>query len=33
MVMSHFYYDLWLPFIDSKRPIIILAIATYMALC
>jgi hypothetical protein len=33
MVMKHFYFDMWLPFVESKRPIVVLAIATYMALC
>jgi hypothetical protein len=33
MVMAHLYYDVWLPFAASKRPILVLAIATYMALC
>jgi hypothetical protein len=34
MVMTRrFYYQMWLPFIASKRPILVLAIATYMALC
>jgi hypothetical protein len=33
MVMKHFYFDVWVPFMASKRPILVLAIATYMALC
>lgn len=31
--MSRFYYETWLPFIISKRRILILAIASYLALC
>jgi len=31
--MSRFYYETWLPFIISKRRILILAIASYIALC
>jgi len=33
MMLEHFYFDVWLPFVDSKRPILLLAIATYLALC
>jgi len=33
MNMLHFYEEIWLPFVASKRPIVLLAIATYMALC
>lgn len=33
MIMTQLYYEIWLPFMASKRPILVLAIATYMALC
>lgn len=33
MIMAHLYHEIWLPFVASKRPILVLAIATYMALC
>ncbi len=33
MVMKKFYYETWLPFVATKRHILILAIATYAALC
>jgi hypothetical protein len=33
MGMLKFYYERWIPFVASKRPILVLAIATYMALC
>jgi hypothetical protein len=33
MIMKRFYYELWLPFVFNKRRILVLAIATYMALC
>jgi hypothetical protein len=33
MIMKRFYNEVWLPFVASKRPILLLAIATYMALC
>jgi hypothetical protein len=33
MIMLHFYHEIWLPFVASKRPILLLAIATYLALC
>jgi hypothetical protein len=33
MIMKRFYDEVWLPFVASKRPILMLAIATYMALC
>jgi len=33
MTAPNFYYDVWLPFVASKRPILLLAIATYIALC
>ena len=32
-VMKKFYYETWLPFISNKRRILILAIASYIALC
>jgi len=32
-IMSRFYYETWLPFIVNKRRILILAIASYIALC
>jgi len=31
--MKKFYYEIWLPFIFNKRRILILAIASYIALC
>jgi hypothetical protein len=31
--MRSFYYDVWVPFTINKRRILILTIATYMALC
>jgi hypothetical protein len=31
--MKSFYYQTWLPFIITKRRILILALATYIALC
>jgi hypothetical protein len=33
MLMKRFYYEIWLPFTLNKRRILILAIASYMALC
>ncbi len=33
MVMARFYYSIWVPFILPKRRILILAIASYLALC
>jgi hypothetical protein len=33
MIMKRFYYELWLPFVSNKRRILVLAIASYMALC
>jgi hypothetical protein len=33
MIMKRFYDEVWLPFVASKRPILMLAIATYLALC
>jgi hypothetical protein len=33
MIMKRFYDEVWLPFVASKRPILLLAIATYLALC
>ena len=32
-VMKKFYYEIWLPFTVTKRRILILAIASYIALC
>jgi len=31
--MKSFYYTRWLPFIVTKRRILVLAIASYAALC
>mgnify|MGYP005856031859 CR=1 FL=1 len=31
--MSSFYYKTWLPFVISKRRILVLAVASYLALC
>jgi hypothetical protein len=31
--MATFYYSMWVPFITPKRRILILAIASYLALC
>ena len=31
--MTTFYYKTWMPFIVSKRRILVLAIASYIALC
>jgi hypothetical protein len=28
-----FYYSMWLPFTENKKRILILAIASYLALC
>ncbi len=33
MIMKRFYNEVWLPFVATKRIILLLAIATYMALC
>jgi len=33
MLMEKFYYDIWLPFTMTKRRILVLAIASYLALC
>jgi hypothetical protein len=33
MAMKRFYYETWLPFVATKRHILILTIATYAALC
>lgn len=33
MAMKKFYYEFWLPFTFNKRRILILAIASYIALC
>jgi hypothetical protein len=31
--MNSFYYETWLPFVISKRRILVLAVASYLALC
>jgi len=31
--MKKFYYEMWLPFTVTKKRILILAIATYIAFC
>jgi len=31
--MKSFYYQTWLPFVINKRRILVLAIASYLALC
>lgn len=31
--MERFYYKVWVPFTVTKRRILILAIASYLALC
>jgi len=31
--MARFYYEVWVPFAISKRRILVLAIASYLALC
>ena len=33
VVMRSFYYETWLPFVITKRRILVLAIASYIALC
>jgi len=33
MAMKKFYYRIWLPFVVTKKRILILAIASYIALC
>jgi hypothetical protein len=33
MMMVKFYNDLWLPFVFNKRRILVLAMASYLALC
>jgi len=33
MAMKRFYYDYWLPFTFNKRRILVLAIASYIAMC
>jgi len=33
MIMRRFYYSIWVPFILPKRRIMILAVASYLALC
>ncbi len=32
-MMINFYYQVWTPFVITKRRILILAIASYLALC
>ncbi len=32
-IMTTFYYKVWLPFTATKKRILILAIASYIALC
>jgi len=32
-VMRKFYYEFWLPFTFNKKRLLILAIASYIALC
>jgi hypothetical protein len=32
-LMKKFYHEVWVPFTLNKRRILILAIASYMALC
>jgi hypothetical protein len=32
-IMKNFYYNIWLPFTVTKRRILLLAIASYIALC
>jgi len=32
-IMKSFYYETWLPFTVNKKRILILAIASYIALC
>jgi hypothetical protein len=33
MLMKRFYFQVWLPFTLNKRRILLLAIASYLALC
>ena len=33
MAVKRFYYGFWVPFTITKRRILILAIATYIAMC
>lgn len=33
VIMKSFYYETWMPFVITKRRILILAIASYIALC
>jgi hypothetical protein len=33
MMMLKFYYEVWVPFTLTKRRILVLAIASYLALC
>jgi hypothetical protein len=32
-MMKNFYYKIWLPFTLNKRRILLLAIASYIAMC
>jgi len=32
-VMKKFYYEFWLPFTQNKKRILLLAIASYIAMC
>ena len=32
-LINTFYYETWLPFVFNKRRILVLAIASYIALC
>lgn len=32
-LMNKFYHETWLPFVFNKRRILLLAIASYIALC
>jgi len=32
-MMIDFYYEIWVPFVITKRRILVLAIASYLALC
>jgi len=32
-MMKNFYYEIWLPFTLNKRRILLLAIASYIAMC
>jgi hypothetical protein len=33
MKMTHYYYRFWVPFFATKKKILVLAIASFMALC